>query len=193
MAIKISNIRLYNGDCLEVMKTIPDKSIDLVLCDLPYGVTRCKWDLIIPFEELWKHYNRIVKDNGIIALFGSEPFSSYLRMSNIKNYKYDWYWDKCVPSGIGFAKYQPMRQIENICIFYKKRGKYNAQKIKRDKIIIDNRKHQLYSPSASITSMSLNKPFKSVYEYKNPINIMKYTKCRGKGTLHPTQKPVELL
>ena len=88
------NIELYNGDCLELMKNIPDKSIDMILCDLPYGTTACKWDTVIPFEPLWKQYNRIIKDNGAIVLFGSEPFSSALRMSNIKDYRYDWIWEK---------------------------------------------------------------------------------------------------
>lgn len=191
--IIISDIQLYNGDCLEIMDQIPDKCVDLILCDLPYGVTHCKWDINLPFDKLWEQYNKVIKNNGIIALFGTEPFSSYLRMSNIKNYKYDWYWDKSVPSGIGIARFQPMRQIENICIFYKKRGKYNAQKIKRDKPLKDKRRYQLYSPSANLTSMKTGKPHRKIYEYKNPINLINFTKCRGKGTFHPTQKPVELL
>ena len=86
-------IRLIKGDCLEVMKDIPIKSIDMILCDLPYGTTACKWDTVIPFEPLWEQYNRIIKDNGAIVLFGSEPFSRMLRLSNLKNYKYDWKWD----------------------------------------------------------------------------------------------------
>ena len=94
-------IELLHGDCLELMKGIPDKSIDMILCDLPYGTTACKWDVVLPFELLWKEYNRIIKDRGCIALFGSEPFSSHLRMSNIKNYKYDWIWEK--EQGTNFA------------------------------------------------------------------------------------------
>ena len=92
--IKIENIELWHGDCLELMNNIPDKSVDMILCDLPYGTTSCKWDSVIPFGDLWQQYNRIIKDNSAIVLFGSEPFSSYLRMSNIKNYKYDWIWEK---------------------------------------------------------------------------------------------------
>ena len=102
-------IKLYKGDCLEVMKDIPDKSIDMILCDLPYGTTACKWDTIIPFEELWEQYNRIIKDNGAIVLFGSEPFSSKLRMSNIKNYKYDWVWNKKLAGNGILAKKQPLK------------------------------------------------------------------------------------
>ena len=109
-----------NGDCLELMPTIPDTSIDLILCDLPYGTTACKWDTVIPFEPLWEQYNRIIKDNGAIVLFGSEPFSSALRMSNIKNFKYDWIWEKHKPSNFALAKKQPMKYHETISVFYKK-------------------------------------------------------------------------
>ena len=87
-------MQLYNGDCLIEMNKIPDKSIDLVLCDLPYGTTKCSWDILIPFDDLWKQYNRIIKDNGAIILFGIEPFSSFLRLSNLNDYKYDLYWKK---------------------------------------------------------------------------------------------------
>ena len=107
------------GDCLELMKGIPDKSIDMILCDLPYGTTACKWDNVIPFEPLWEQYNRIIKDNGAICLFGSEPFSSALRMSNIKNFKYDWIWEKHKPSKFALAKKQPMKYHETIsCTLY---------------------------------------------------------------------------
>ena len=112
-------IDLRQGDCLEVMKDIPDKSVDMILCDLPYGTTACKWDNIIPFEPLWEQYNRIIKDNGSIVLFGSEPFSSKLRLSNLKMYKYDWKWDKKIPSGMSYARFQPMRQTEKISVFAK--------------------------------------------------------------------------
>ena len=112
-------IELYKGDCLELMENIPDKSIDMILCDLPYGTTACKWDTVIPFAPLWEHYNRVIKDNGAIVLFGSEPFSSYLRISNIKNYKYDWVWDKITAKGHLVAKYRPMQQTENISVFLK--------------------------------------------------------------------------
>jgi DNA modification methylase len=104
-------IQLFNDDCLKVLPTIPDKSIDLILTDPPYGTTQCKWDSVIPFEPMWKELKRIIKDNSAIALFGSEPFSSHLRLSNINLFKYDWYWNKKIPSGMAFAKYQPMRQI----------------------------------------------------------------------------------
>lgn len=95
---------IWHGDCLELMKDIPDKSVDMILCDLPYGITACKWDTIIPFDKLWEQYERIIVDGGCIALFGSEPFSSLMRCSNIKKYKYDWVWDKKKPSNFPLAK-----------------------------------------------------------------------------------------
>ena len=102
-------IDLRQGDCLELMKDIPDKSIDMILCDLPYGTTACKWDNIIPFEPLWEQYNRIIKDNGAIVLFGSQPFTTILINSNLNCFKYNWYWNKTKPSGHLNAKKQPRR------------------------------------------------------------------------------------
>ena len=118
-------IELLNGDCLELMKDIPDKSIDMILTDPPYGTTACKWDSVITFEPMWEQLNRIIKPNGAIALFGSEPFSSALRMSNIKHYKYDWVWNKKAFSNQMMAKKQPLRIVENIIIFNSKI--YNPQ------------------------------------------------------------------
>ena len=125
---------LVNADCLEAMKYIADKSIDMVLCDLPYGqlgTTACKWDNVIPFEPLWEQYKRVIKDNGAIVLFGSEPFSSKLRLSNLKWYKYDWIWNKKRGSGFLNAKRQPLRNHEIISVFYKKQCTYNPQFTKR--------------------------------------------------------------
>lgn len=115
-------IDLKQGDCLELMKEIPDGSIDMILCDLPYGTTACKWDTVIPFGPLWEQYRRIVKDNGAIVLFGSEPFSTELRYSNLKQYKYDWIWDKLRGTGFTYAKSQPMRQTENISVFFNRKN-----------------------------------------------------------------------
>ena len=130
-------LKLYNGNCLELMKDIPNKSIDMILCDLPYGTTACKWDVIIPFEPLWQQYNRIIKDNGAIVLFGNEPFTSELICSNLKGFKYRWDWNKKIPSGMSYAKYRPMQQTEDICVFTKNGEKtiYNPQMIKREKAI----------------------------------------------------------
>ena len=116
----MKDVELWQGDCLELMKNIPDGSVDLVLTDPPYGTTACKWDSVIPFEPMWEQLNRVIKPNGAICLFGSEPFSSALRMSNIKHFKYDWIWDKQRGSNFQNARKQPMKQHENVCVFYKK-------------------------------------------------------------------------
>ena len=108
---------LRKGDCLEIMKTIPSKSIDAIITDPPYGTTACKWDSVINFDLMWEQLNRIIKPNGAIVLFGSEPFSSALRMSNIKNYKYDWVWEKSRVSHFAQAPYRPLTVVENICVF----------------------------------------------------------------------------
>ena len=119
-------MKLYNGDCLEVMKLIPDKSIDSIITDPPYGTTGCKWDSVIDFDLMWEQLNRIIKPNGAIVLFGSEPFSSYLRISNIKNFKYDWIWEKSKASNFVLAKKQPLKAHEIISVFNSKI--YNPQK-----------------------------------------------------------------
>ena len=122
---------LGNGDCLELMQELPDDSIDMCLTDPPYGTTACKWDSVIPFEPMWEQLKRVVKDNGVICLFGNEPFSSALRMSNIKMFKYDWIWTKNKPSNFAQSNKRPMKYHELISIFYKKQPIYNKQMIKR--------------------------------------------------------------
>lgn len=121
------DINLWQGDCLELMSHIPDKSVDMILCDLPYGTTACSWDEIIPFEPLWSHYTRIIKDNGAIVLFGSEPFSTNLRSSNLDWYKYDWVWNKKSVSNPQSAKVMPLKNIETISVFAHGKTIYNPQ------------------------------------------------------------------
>ena len=128
-----SNYELWQGDCLELMNNIPNGSVDCIITDLPYGTTQCKWDSIIPFEPLLEQYNRVIKDNGAIVLFGSEPFTSKLICSNIKNFKYNWIWKKDKATGHLNAKRQPMRTIETISVFYKKQCTYNPQLEKKPK------------------------------------------------------------
>ena len=123
-------IKLLQGDCLELMKDIPDKSIDMILCDLPYGTTRCKWDSVIPFEPLWKQYSRIIKDNGAICLFSQMPFTAALVMSNLKMFRYEWIAEKSMATGFLNAKHMPLKCHENICVFYKKLPTYNPQMTK---------------------------------------------------------------
>ena len=181
------NIDLRLGDCLEVMKTIEDNSIDAIITDPPYGTTACKWDSVIDFDLMWEQLNRIIKPNGAIVLFGSEPFSSALRMSNIKNYKYDWKWDKVIGSGFQVAKYKPMMRSEDVCIFGTGgRVNYYPIKIKRDKPI----KGYAVNNSLSNPLANADKTVRT-YTHKNPTNILEYRKV--KGTVHPTQKPLELM
>ena len=137
-------INLMLGDCLERMKEIPDGSVDLILTDPPYGTTACSWDSIIPFDQMWFRLNKLIKQNGAIVLFGSEPFSSALRMSNIKNYKYDWYWNKNHGANFAQANKRPLNVVETISVFYKKPPTYNSQKIQNPK---GEEKRHRYSPS----------------------------------------------
>ena len=182
-------IDLYNGDCIEVMKNIPSKSVDMILCDLPYGTTACKWDTVIPFEPLWEQYNRIIKYNGAIVLFGSEPFSSALRMSNIKNFKYDWIWDKVNRyTGYGSCKYAPLKRYEIVSVFYKSKPTYNPQMMQGKPY----KKTGDYSSKIYGTD-KVKKHGKNNGE-RYPFNILQYKGCDKKnGFLHPTQKPIALL
>ena len=181
------SIEIFNEDCLEKMKDIEDKSIDLILCDLPYGTTDCKWDIIIDFEKLWEQYKRIIKDNGAIVLFGSEPFSSNLRLSNKKMYRYDWYWKKNnVSCGI-VARIQPMRCIETISVFYKKTPTYNPQGL----ILLDK---PIINKPCEYDKIYRKKKNNSVQKYVNyPNHFLEFRAENCAGRLHPSQKPVELL
>ena len=182
--------KIIQGDCLQVMKDIPDKSIDMILCDLPYGTTACKWDVVIPFEPLWEQYKRIAKDNAAIVLFGSEPFSSLLRVSNLSMYRYDWIWDKKIPSGMTYARFQPMRQHESISVFSIAKAQYIPQMIKRDKPIKSGGQKNLNSESTNIDQYKVE-GFSCTYNEKNPTTILQFDKVR-RGSKHPTQKPVAL-
>ena len=185
----MSNINLYQGDCLEIMKQIKDKSIDMILCDLPYGTTKCKWDVIIPFDKLWEQYNRIIKDNGAIALFGSEPFSSKLRISNLRMYKYDWIWKKTKAQGFLNSKKMPLKDYENICVFYKRLPIYNPQGIIYGNF--QNDRKSKYVKGEDIYGKE--KEFGISHMSNFPKQIIEFSNPSGKGQLHATQKPVELL
>ena len=197
--------RIYNMDCLEGMKRIPDKSVDMILCDLPYGTTACKWDTVIPFEPLWEQYERIIKDNGAIVLFGSEPFSSYLRLSNIKMYRYDWIWHKNFSGGFATAKRQPMKYHEIISVFYKAQPTYNPQfqeyadsvKVRFKEGDMVNRTKEAISPTNKITGGLGYEGEQSIsfIRGKYPESVQKFDgvpNCNG-IRVHPTQKPVDLL
>jgi site-specific DNA-methyltransferase (adenine-specific) len=180
-------IQLFKGDCLEVMKTIEDNSVDAIITDPPYGTTACKWDSVIDFDLMWKQLNRIIKQNGAIVLFGSEPFSSALRMSNIKNYRYDWVWDKVKGGNFAILKYQPYKTHELISVFSNKTHNYYPIKTPQKE-----RKGKVYSSSNS-APLKYNDGKERTYKDKHPKSILTISNANQKGKQHPTQKPVELM
>lgn len=180
-------IDLLKGDCLELMKGIPDKSIDMILCDLPYGITKNKWDSVIPLEELWKHYDRIIKEKGVILLFSQPPFDKILGCSNIKRLKYEWIWEKDNSTGFLNANKMPLKKTENILVFYKKAPTYNPQKT--------SGKPYRCKQGRGSSSWNYNES-QGGYITENsgdrfPVNIIRFS--RDKVKYHPTQKPVALL
>lgn len=187
------NIELLNGDCLDILSWIPDKSIDMILCDPPYGTTQCKWDTIIPFEPMWVELKRVIKDHGAICLFGSEPFSSHLRLSNLKMFKYDWIWDKTVGGNPFNNKIRPANVFENIMVFNSK--KYYP--------IMENAKKENIRPiSKSEQKTDLMNSFKNFEQKSDPnmrfpknhlIFSSRQDECNSLNRSHPTQKPVALL
>ncbi len=184
------NIQLFLGNCLEVMKEIPDKSVDLILCDLPYGTTTCKWDVIIPLDLLWSTYKNIIKDNTPIVLTAQTPFDKILGSSEIELLRYEWIWVKDVCSGFMNAKKMPLKQHENILVFYKKLPKYNPQ----DLIIHNKTIVQAKRTNKSVYgNMGILKKIGKAYtqEFTNyPKTLLYFANEKG---LHPTQKPVELM
>ena len=186
-------INLMQGDCLELMKTIPDGSVDMILTDPPYGTTACKWDSVIPFEPMWAELKRIIKPNGAILLFGDEPFSSALRMSNIKIFRYDWYWEK--PRGTGFlnSKKMPLKHIEKIHVFYKKLPSYFPQMTTGHKPQRPSGNDYVV-PSTYRNDLKQSENTTALSTTRYPRNILKFNNVNSQhGQLHPSQKPVDLL
>jgi DNA modification methylase len=189
--------KIYLGDCLELMNDIPDKSIDLICCDLPYGTTKCSWDSIIPLDKLWEHYKRIIKNNGAIILFAQTPFDKVLGCSNLEWLRYEWIWEKTQATGFLNAKKMPLKSHENILVFYKNLPTYNPQKTFGHKPI------NKYTKKASVQNKT------EVYgkvktdvsgggetdRYPRSVQIFSSDKQKNKlnGTIHPTQKPLKLL
>lgn len=198
LEIVSENYQLYLGDCLEKMKAIEDNSIDLILCDLPYNVTDCPWDSMIPFDSLWPHYKRIIKEKSSILLFGSEPFSSHLRLSNFDMYRYDWYWIKNRPTLFLHAKLRPLKMLENICVFSK------SSCYTHNKTYSDNNMNYYPQGVTSSGRKIVKRNFFSGYGARNnkcrrvfesftgfPRDLLFYSK--DNSHVHPTQKPVDLL
>lgn len=184
--------KVYNEDCIKGMQRIEERSIDLILTDLPYNVTDCNWDKIIPFPSLWEQYNRIIKDNGAIVLFSIQPFTTKLINSNLKHFRYCWYWKKNNKTGFAFAKYQPMRCIEDICVFYKQAPTYNPQGLKKvEKPILRQSKRE--RENGIFKAGALAKPYKTTFT-NYPVHLLQFANeaTSNKNRLHPTQKPLAL-
>lgn len=189
--------KLLQGDCLELMNKIPDKSIDMILCDLPYGTTKNKWDSVLPFDKMWKQYDRIIKENGCIALFADGMFMSDLMQSNKKLWRYNLVWDKELISGFLNANRMPLRSHEEICIFYKKLPTYNPQFTEGEplhgmgtKFSQEKNKNNNYGNFDSCNNPSAKRTGDTK---KYPKSIVKFPRPASCVMIHPTQKPVELL
>lgn len=185
IVLKTDRCTLWQGDCLEIMKEIPDHSVDLILCDLPYGTTQCKWDTIIPFNQLWIEYNRVIAPDKAIVLFGGEPFSSALRMSNIKQYKYDWKWDKKQCGNPLNAKRQPLKTYEDIIVFNAK--SYYPQ-MRTGKL---RKKGGLTKQPEHTGKVDLE--YCTYNDQYYPTAILEFSNAHKSGKVHPCQKPVDLL
>ena len=186
-------MKLYNGECLETMDLLIEQGVkvDSIICDPPYGTTACKWDSVIPFDKMWERLNKLIKPNGAIVLFGSEPFSSALRMSNIKNYKYDWVWEKTTATGHLNAKKMPMKANEVISVFYKKQPVYNPQKTTGHKRKVSTAEHKRNSVKTEVYRAHGPTSYDSTERY--PRTVIKFKTDKQKSAIHPTQKPVALM
>jgi len=193
----MEEIDLRLGDCLEVMQTIPDKSIDAIICDLPYGTTACKWDSVIPFEPLWDAYKRIIKNNGAIILFGSQPFTSFLVCSNPSMFRYRWIWEKEQGGNFQLAKLQPLNTVEDICVFSLAKTANGAKLNMQYFPIMTDREKPVKSGGNPSVSDLLNSnsmvALKKTYTQSYPKSILRFNKDHSSVRLHPTQKPVALM
>lgn len=190
-------VTLYHGDCLLVMPTLPASSVDMVLCDLPYGTTSCAWDTVIPFDALWREYRRIAKTNAAIILMAGQPFAAALTMSNISSFRYEWIWTKNMGTGVAFARHQPMRYHESILVFYQSHPTYNPQKRARNSAASINVCRYLNHTGGNKSSHGSLPRITKKYdpETKGPESILAFDCVPNGGgrKLHPTQKPVALM
>jgi len=187
-------MKLINWECLEEMDKLIEQwiKVDSIICDLPYWVTKCSWDSVIPFDKMWKRLNKLIKPNWAIVLFGNEPFSSALRMSNIKNYKYDWIWEKERLTNIAQVKKRAWKTTENIMIFYNKQCVYNPQMIKYDWPKRTNKVKNWKMWKLTDSSEKKAIEYKDTW-YRYPTQVLKFQRDILKSNLHPTQKPVALM
>lgn len=200
----MSDIRLYNDDCFNIFPQIEDKSVDMICCDLPYGTTSCKWDVILPFDQLWKEYERIIKDNGAIVLFSQQPFTSELIHSNLKLYKYNWIWVKDNATNFLHSHFRPLKITEDICVFGKastfpsKKGNHRQSITYNPQMRGGYKPYTCKSGKHKVGSAVVDGSYDKVNNYitvsngeRYPINLIKFN--RDKEKMHPTQKPVALL
>ena len=185
--IEIELNSIYNEDCLEGMKRIPDGSVDMILCDLPYGTTRNKWDTVIPLEPLWEQYNRVIKERGAILLTAQTPFDKVLGVSNLENLKYEWIWDKKLATGHLNAKRMPLKRHENILVFYKKTPVYNPQFTKGEPYDKGFALRESENWGKQVAVSGKNSSGK-----RYPTSLIVKSNANQRGKLHPTQKPVSL-
>jgi DNA modification methylase len=182
------SISTYQGDCLEVMQQIPDGSIDMVLCDLPYGTTQCKWDVVIPFDKLWEQYLRVTKENAAIVLNAQTPFDKVLGSSNIPLLRYEWIWEKTAATGHLNAKKAPMKAHENILVFYRRLPTYHPQKLQGQSPVNSYTKRkgdgEIYGKTSVVSGGGSTERY--------PRSVLEFKSDKQKSSLHPTQKPVAL-
>lgn len=190
-----NQIKLYNDDCLKCMDMLikEDVKVDAIITDPPYGITACKWDVVIPFTAMWERLNKLIKDNGAIVLFGAEPFSSKLRISNINNYKYDWKWEKTQATNFFNAKKQPLRCIEDIMVFYKKQCTYNPQKTFGHKPINSYTKYLTTVNKTEVYGKCKKELSGGGATDRFPRQRLTFASDKQKVYLHPTQKPILLM
>lgn len=184
----MTQFKLHHGDCLQIMPNLPDQSIDLILTDLPYGTTQCAWDVIIPLDQMWEQYSRIIKPNGAILLTSMQPFTSLLVASNLQMFKYEWIWEKGNATGFLNAKKQPLRAHESVLVFYKKQPTYNPQMIHGQPRRTAKRKtvtSECYGKSISLTE------YDSTSRY--PRSVQFFSSDKQSANYHPTQKPIDLM
>ena len=192
---RVSGSTFVNADCFDVFPSIPDKSIDAIICDLPYGTTQNKWDSILPLDKLWEQYNRVLKENGVIVLFSSQPFTSALVMNNPKLFKYEWIWEKAVGSNFAVAKYQPLKEHENILVFSKGKTIYNPIKEERKgsgKARLKNGYKSNGTSTEVYGGLQSNRMGKEYEDLKYPSSVQYFNNRDKDRGMHPTQKPIAL-
>lgn len=191
----MSKVELYQGNCLEVMQQLIDKGVkvDAIITDIPYGTTKCKWDIVIPFDKMWNCLKKLRKDTAPSVLFGNEPFSSHLRLSNVKEYKYDWKWEKTQATGFFNAKKQPMRCIEDICVFYNKQCTYNFQKTLGHKPVNSYTKYLETVNKTEVYGKCTQELSGGGNTDRFPRQLITFKSDKQTNYLHPTQKPLALM